>query len=429
MIRKVADILHALIAKESKKLEEFDIKHAPTIGDMYEGLSAKILEKSIPEDLDLKITNGFIFDGSNTQTGQIDCMLVKGEGIKIPYTQSYKWHIKDVIAVFEIKKNLYSKELIDSFFHLREVSHSYSRYLFDDENTSEQEFEISRAYNTFSKLTGIYAPEFHERNQLSEGNQLIYHTLITELLSPIRIVLGYSGFKSEFSLREAFVDFIEQQGIKQGFGIPSFPHLITCMNHSLVKMNGYPYIAPFENEEWDFYTSTSENPLLVLLELIWTKLSYVYKVGMPWGDDLETERFNKFMSAKAVTESNRKGWFYRYTKLSNKSLKVDSKRRLWEPVELNSAQFTIINNLCADVDEYIDNKDFIKFVEESGFTVKDFVDDLLKTGLIALDGCEIKLITKNCQCVITPDGKLYATDDVDGRLTLWITEKITNSKT
>ena len=106
MIRKVSDILNGFIDEEKRKLGLFELNHAPTIGRMYEGLTNEVLNKAIPPKLNLRIESGVIFDDTGTMTGQIDCMLVKGDGIQIPYTDLYKWHIKDVIAVFEVKKTL-----------------------------------------------------------------------------------------------------------------------------------------------------------------------------------------------------------------------------------------------------------------------------------------------------------------------------------
>ena len=33
----------------------------------------------------------------------------------------YQWHVKDVIAVFEVKKNLFGGDLSDAYLHLRDV--------------------------------------------------------------------------------------------------------------------------------------------------------------------------------------------------------------------------------------------------------------------------------------------------------------------
>ena len=110
MIKDVSNLLKGFIDHERKKLDEYSLDHGPTIGKMYEGLTSDVLSRAIPESLGLNIESGIIHDGAGKMTGEIDCMLVKGEGERIPFTNCYKWHIKDVIAVFEVKKRLYSND-------------------------------------------------------------------------------------------------------------------------------------------------------------------------------------------------------------------------------------------------------------------------------------------------------------------------------
>jgi hypothetical protein len=92
MIKTLADILEGFAAEERKKLDVYNITHAPTVGAMYEGLSRTILQKAIPRELRLKVIEGFVYFGDEI-SGQIDCMLVRGDGEKIPYTDKYKWHV------------------------------------------------------------------------------------------------------------------------------------------------------------------------------------------------------------------------------------------------------------------------------------------------------------------------------------------------
>jgi hypothetical protein len=432
MIRNIAELIKGFIDEEARKLSEFDIKHGPTIGDMYEGLSAKILEMSIPEQLKLKITNGFIYDGSGNLTGQIDCMLVRGNGIHIPYTQAYKWHIKDVLAVFEVKKNLYSKDLIDSFKHLREVSRAYSRYLFEkgkEDADAEQELDLSPAYKTFSQITGIYAPSYFKRTSLSPELQLTYHTLITEQLSPLRVVLGYGGFKTENSLRQGLIKFLEEEKPGVGIGVPSFPHLITCNGYSLVKLNGNPYVSPIEDEYWHFLASTAENPLLIMLELIWTKLAKEFDISMPWGEDLEMEIFNKFLSAKPMSNAVvASGWMYKYIEANENILRAKRESIRWQPVELSQTQFVIIFRLCSGEQVFFNEPNFIKYIEQKGYYLDEFIESLVETRLIALDGNELKLVTNQCKCFIDRHGRFLADEDIDGRFTRWMLNHLAEVK-
>lgn len=126
MIRNMADLLRTFIEQESAQLATFNVSHGPTIGDMYEGLSAEVLNRAVPTNLDLQVVNGFTVDTAGIQSGQMDCMLVRGSGEQIPFTSSYRWPIRDVLAVFEVKKTLGYEDLKDAFVHLRNY-YNYGR--------------------------------------------------------------------------------------------------------------------------------------------------------------------------------------------------------------------------------------------------------------------------------------------------------------
>lgn len=78
MIRTVADLLTEILATELPKLDASEVVHAPTIGDMYEGLSGHLLERALPQDLGLRVITGFVRGPDGTLSGQIDRMLVTG---------------------------------------------------------------------------------------------------------------------------------------------------------------------------------------------------------------------------------------------------------------------------------------------------------------------------------------------------------------
>lgn len=280
MIKNISELLQAFKNEEKAKLDAYELSHGPTIGDMYEGLSKDILSRAIPQQLQLQIVEGFITDGEELLSGQIDSMLVRGEGEKIPYTSSYKWHVKNVLVVFEVKKNLYSKDLINSFYKLKQISDSYFKYLFEGTEDKSRKVDLSPSYKTFSQITGITAPPYHCRETLTPENEMIYTSIFMEQLMPVKIVLGYDGFSSEFSLREGLVNFISEKEQCEGYGVPSFPQLIICGEYSLVKNNGRPYSSPMRDGYWDFMTSSKANPVLLMLEFIWTKLSLEFDIGM-----------------------------------------------------------------------------------------------------------------------------------------------------
>ena len=114
MIRDVAGLLRALQEAEAHQIDKAGITHAPTIGEMYEGLTEVILGKLIPVAADLRVVSGFVEDASGGLSGQIDSMLVSGKGTCIPHTRHVKWPVKDVIAVLEVKKRLFSNEMAEA---------------------------------------------------------------------------------------------------------------------------------------------------------------------------------------------------------------------------------------------------------------------------------------------------------------------------
>jgi hypothetical protein len=421
MITKVSELLKGFIDEERKKLDEFSLKHGPTIGEMYEGLTSDFLNKVIPPSLNLRIVSGFIYDDMQVMTGQIDCMLVRGEGIQIPHTDYYKWHIKDVITILEVKKTLYTNDLVDSFNLLREVSESYHAYVRSGKLSGK--INISSACNTYAAMTGLIAPPYNHISKLPFEMQMIYYSLVMEQLSPITVVLGYHGFKSEFTLRKALVRFLENNVKTKGFGIINFPHLIICGEHSLVKLNGQPYCPKLRNKCWDFYASSSQNPVRFLLELIWTKLEHEYPIGGFWGEDLEIERFSLFLSAKAAKDDGMEGWAYGITELTEQELRENSGTIPWEPIYLDVQQFSVINILGSGKKTTIKDTDFQDWLKKEGKNPEQFVASLTETGLVALDGDELRLITEKCMTAVLPNGQFVAAEESTGRFSRWLKKR------
>lgn len=420
MIRNIADIIKAFSDEERAKLDAFEVEHRPTIGAMYEGLTNTILEKSIPVNINLKIVSGVIFDCSGDMTGQIDCMLVEGEGEKIPYTDLYKWHVKDVICVFEVKKNLYSKDLNEAFFHLRKVLSSYFRYL--ESGFSNKKIDISNAQKAFSMMTGNLAPEYHRADSLDFEEQHIFHTLLVEQMSPVRIIFGYHGFKSEYSFRESMVNFIESHVGEKEFGVTSFPQLVICGDYSLLKANGFPYCPTIRNGYWDFYLSSSDNPIIFIIELIWTKLRNRYPDLALWDDDLSLENMNFFIRCKPMDVPEGKGWEYRYEEIPKSVLENIACSKKWEPVYLDDNQYLVLNMVCSKGRQNIKDFDFLNYLKKEGISIDDFISTLLKTGLFAMDDNDLVLIAENCTSMILPSGDIVAAENNTGRLTKWLKE-------
>ncbi|MBJ8115850.1 MULTISPECIES: DUF6602 domain-containing protein [Bacillus] len=94
MIVTVSDFLQSLMEKEKELIKKYEIVgHAPTIGDMYEGLTAELLNKSLFKELDIRVAAGKIRNTEGEYSNEVDCMIVEGEGDKILYTEKYIYDI------------------------------------------------------------------------------------------------------------------------------------------------------------------------------------------------------------------------------------------------------------------------------------------------------------------------------------------------
>lgn len=425
MIQTVADFLLELRNLEARRLAGVTITHGPTIGAMYEGLSRDLLERAIPSALGLRLVNGFVTDGLGNQSGQIDCMLVRGEGSQLPYTDSHLWHVKDVVAVLEIKKTLYGTELIDAFDHLRGVQVLHSTYM-QSQRASGDSVDVSSALRAFAETTGIVPPAYEALGSLSVSDQLLFHTLVNEQVSPIRIVFGYDGFQTErgfrrslFSRLQSIVAAGTDEGVR-GYGAGSFPQLIVSGGYSLCKANGQPFSARFREDGWPFYFSASVNPLQLLLEYVWTRLSQQFGVGGLWGEDLTVEQLHPYLIAQIREQEGRLGWFYEFVDTGDAQLAAAGGYAEWEPAQLTDEGFVLVQRLCAGSQVLWDDPELLAFLASRGVDSAELKASLLDTGLVAMSGQEMELITELCQCVTMPDGTLVAGENNTGRLTRWV---------
>jgi hypothetical protein len=202
MITTVAEMLRDLMAAEAQIISKQGITHAPTIGAMYEGLTRDILDRSIPPSLNLQVVQGFAEGVDGTLSNQIDFMLVAGSGKKLPHIDAYVWPIERVIAVLEVKKNLYGAELKGSFEKQRPIGKMFNAFM----QLSEQKVDLKPALRAFSQIFGTHLGSYDDARDLPDLEKIVFHLLVTELVSPIRIIFGYEGYVDEHGLRKGVVD-------------------------------------------------------------------------------------------------------------------------------------------------------------------------------------------------------------------------------
>lgn len=277
---------------------------------------------------------------------------------------------------------------------------------------------------TFAQLTGRVAGLSQDALQ-AEADRALYSVLHAEAVYPLRIVVGYHGFASEYSFRMALAKLLEDRVLNEqnaGYGPTSFPSLIICGNYSLVKLSGQPYVTPFSNGKWPMYGSTAANPLWVLLELLWTRLDARYGIGGLWGDESEVEVFKRFLDAEFVKRGGQGGWNYYLAQSTKQELVEIPTEKEWEPFFLTESEYALISLVCDGV-EVRHNSEWKQFFAEQGLDLYAACQVLQTHGLLALAGdvdSVLGMTTQRCARVALPDGRLAAAEDGTGQLTRWV---------
>lgn len=428
-VLSVANLLEEFKKKGLADIDKFlCVKHGPMIGDMYEGLTKEIVGKSIFKGLDLHVVSGKITNCNGMMSKQIDCMVVVGKGKKLPYSEDYLYDIEQVIMVVEVKKELFSSELSDSYDNLQSVmgvqSNSFKNIKGDlNEDVNEESTKKILRLNVIDIAFRDLAnkPLAKDIYTMPMDDQLLYHTIVTEAWAPLRVIFGYYGFKDENSLRKKFIEYLQknmtQKGKgKKGYGGSSFPNLIIAENASLIKTNAFPYAIGIEGtDKFCWMASYRRNPLILLLELFWTKLEFLYGIS-PYSFDegLQLETLAPLIAAKVTG----KGWIYDVIPMNRINPTYLENDDEWMPVKISRTEWILLNAFG--------NKEFIEidYFKQNLVGEDDDPEEILKhlinERIIYVDGGQIRYLTFACETVAMPDGNFYAADNSDGRLTAWI---------
>jgi hypothetical protein len=397
-------------------MQDVTLSHAPTIGEMYEGLARTILSYAIPEEFGLRWVSGFVRAQDGRLSRQVDCMLVQGEAEEIPHTEKEICALNDVVAVVEIKKNLRSGELIDAWQNLGSIT---ALYRGDDDDAQDGRVSVEPLLRAFSNITGkVFRPRGSDPDELTLLDRLIAHCLHFELSCPVRVAFGFEGFKTEKGLRNSFYECLGR--LPAMAGIPYLPNIISSGNFSLCKLTAFPYSSRIEDGWWGVVGSTSANPLALLIEHIFYRLSLSRNTRQYLGLDLETEVFSRVLTAKFRREGARAGWEYKFADVAEKHLRARCDAGTWEPVEIDQPTAVFIQLLAKYRSAELSDAFLVETAKEMGITPAEFARRLVDARLVLWDGPRLVPAVANCAVVIQPDGKFVAGDADDHRLRNWL---------
>lgn len=410
MITTIADLLRELMTKERERLDAEEITHAPTIGAMYEGLTRDILERAIPRAFDVRVVDGFIQGVDEALSPQIDAMIVFGEGRQLPYVTGYIWPIANVIAVFEVKKSLYGADLKDAFVKLRAV-----KKMSEASVESGVTLKPGPSYRAFARLTGRYPSSVAEIDQLPDELNYLFHTILADQIAPVRVILGYHGYADEAGLRKGMMDYlVEQGGMMEGFGASSMPNLIVARQNALLKLDGHPYIAPLNDGWWHLLASNSENPLRILIELLWTKLGDRFGAAFPADDNLQIERLAPLLDARISQKDGRTGWTYRRTDFSAAELAAAEPKQ-WGPEESDVLSMVVQHQIAKHGSLDVRDPEFRAYAATEGSDPDAVIAKMVEQRTLAwIDEHTVRLIDTGVLFTgFMPDGKGYTTGEQD----------------
>lgn len=421
MIASTAQLIRELQEAEAKKLAEHDIRHPGTIGDMYEGLTSELVGLSIPNEFDLRVVTGFAYGPDGTLSPQLDVMVVSGEGEQIPYAKAFKWPVERVMAVLEIKKSLYGADVIDG---LKKLAAVFKLHRSAVNAAGGEDTRLAMAARSFARTTGMFPESEAAVRRLPNSLQLLFDIFKAEQMAPVRVIFGYEGYVDEYGLRQGFLE--QLQAVDEVAANPErMPTLVVSRRNSVVKMNGQPYCVPLrKNGSWPLLVSESENPIRILLEQLWTKLSVHFGVPLPMDDSLEQERFNLLLGCTLSLDTATDTRMISYEAYEADRAELEATRqspvRDWAPSPSDSTETVL---LAAAAARKLDLSDpsLQAWALSEGMDLRAACDQLVQKRLLAWNSeTSLRPINDTVVSTILPGGDLFATGGEAELFNLWL---------
>lgn len=421
MISSASSLLEAFIRREAALLEGVSMPHMPTLGSAYEAITKDAIDQAfvLPPKLDLRVVSGFISVLGEMRPGQIDCMLVHGEGTRYGRTEQFIYPVEQVLCVVEVKKTLRRSDLEDAVRHLSDVRVSYSKY-FEAQLLDGWEPNLALARRMFAQITGEAAPYYyHDMHSLPRPDGMLFYSLVQETYAPVTIIHSYGGYKTEAGLRAAFLDLFELdlKRVEKCFTVPGFPALITSNEFALVKSNGLPFTV-MENSAWIILSSTRHNPARMILEALWSKIGAYFSIKMPFDDGLAMERVHPLLVATPVEVDSKAGWMCRSTEPKECQLQREDDGK-WSPPEIGRAEMGLLHLLMFQ-GGYLELKaDLVAYIEKTyEVNFDEVIANLKATREFMLEGAWLRPVASHVSVLEVTEAEGYVSSNQD-RFEAW----------
>ncbi len=345
----LAEILRKLVDQKLPLMNGHRSKQSTLTGSMYEGLTIELLEKIDLSRYGVKVVSGSI-TSEDEESKQIDCMVVIGDGTPFHGTPSFSYPIEQVLAVFEVKKSLRKAGLTKAYEQLEAVFQLSKRDYKRREAQHTLKFTTARPAMEYRSLFGEEPCHYEDNATLPFDRRVIYHSLVRDMLTPLRIAIGYNGYQTEKALRGGIFSLYEENVGVPGYGVINMPNLVISEGYSVIKLNGMPYKGFWNEdaEEWCWLGSSSVDPLLLILEFLYDRVEMKLGVTLDRGDDQGEEPWLPLIISKPIVRSGlTSGWSHRYNDVPIPE--QNPQLRIWAPLAISNTE-----------------KEFLRLIHEHG---------------------------------------------------------------
>lgn len=368
---------------------------------MYEGLTAELLGYALPPGLEsLRVVSGFVtsLDGS-AMSGQIDCMVVVGEGEPVPYTGVLKYTIDKVLAVFEVKKNPKKQDYLDALSHLGDITKLLPDYLrachLSDESTS--------------RLLG-YRPWHGDQTALKrEQDAFVFRSALLAAYLPLKVIVSYHGYSRDSTLPSVIDEHLSRVASSTNM-IGDLPDFVLDGDRGFVKLTGLPYATPVRDGWWLWFASLTQQPLLALLEcLLWRLKPYVERDFPVFADHDDDPPMKAVFAAKLTgVAANLRHW------KGDVPPEAQSFFRPEAGIEIMEWEFKML--FMFTMKRIISLDEIAQFVEQPLEIVKRSVGGLCRSGILFTNGSDVSVNSSSMRTVMDGnDGTYWVGEDCRGR--------------
>lgn len=395
----LAELLNELVKVENDYLNGETVSHRTTIGDMYECLTREWISKlEIVNHLNLQIYKNSFVDGCETEYDLI--LTKKCTPRKLGYTDRYVVSPNDVIALFSITKTLTKDKLFDSIENLKS---SNNQFIVNGKLSKEQINMVNGSLKSLYKNR-----EFDNNDEFS----MLLETIKLDAQMPLRFIIGYNSFNSEYLLRTNFLKEIKKQlenGKYSGNGPFRYPNLMICGQYCIIKGNGMPYGSALTYGIWKFLMTSPLNPLIFLLEILFTRLSYLFE-NFPkdvFNDYYEESPIHPLIDITAVKEQG--AWGIMPVDLEKTFLDAQTPElRTRQPIEIDECLFAVFKMIENKGHICLDDEQFINYISEFNYSKEQFINHEAIKRFTYFDNNRIYQSTQNLYLFIIPDGRSFA---------------------